>query len=44
MAEIMDCPQKTAESRVRLAHDQIRKVMNANDATTLEALEELWSV
>lgn len=44
MAEIMDCPQKTAESRVRLAHEQIRKVMNANDATTIEALEELWGV
>ncbi len=41
MAEIVDCPQKTAESRVRLAHEQLRKAMSAADAA---ALEELWNV
>ncbi|HEX3051798.1 MAG TPA: RNA polymerase sigma factor [Aggregatilineaceae bacterium] len=41
MAEIMDCPQKTAESRVRLAHEQLRSAMSAADRA---ALEELWSV
>jgi RNA polymerase sigma-70 factor (ECF subfamily) len=40
MAEILGCPQKTAESRVRLAHEQLRKAMNTADAA---ALEELWS-
>jgi len=40
MAGILGCPQKTAESRVRLAHEQLRKVMNTADAA---ALEELWS-
>jgi RNA polymerase sigma-70 factor (ECF subfamily) len=41
MAEIMDCPQKTAESRVRLAHEQLRKAMRAADAA---AWEELWGI
>ena len=41
MAVIMDCPQKTAESRVRLAHEQLRQAMNAADAA---ALAELWQV
>jgi len=41
MAEIMGCPQKTAESRVRLAHEQLRKAMSAADQA---ALEELWSI
>jgi RNA polymerase sigma-70 factor (ECF subfamily) len=41
MAAIMDCPQKTAESRVRLAHEQLRRAMSAADAA---ALEELWNV
>ncbi len=27
IAEIMDCPQKTAESRVRLAHDALRGLL-----------------
>lgn len=27
IAEVMDCPQKTAESRVRLAHDSLRGVL-----------------
>lgn len=41
MAAIMDCPQKTAESRVRLAHEQLRGAMSAADAA---ALAELWQV
>ncbi|NDJ75659.1 MAG: sigma-70 family RNA polymerase sigma factor [Chloroflexi bacterium] len=41
MAEIIGCPQKTAESRVRLAHEQLRKAMSAADRS---ALEELWSI
>lgn len=41
MADILDIPQKTAESRVRLAHEQLRKVMSAADRA---ALEELWNV
>lgn len=41
MAEIMGCPQKTAESRVRLAHEQLRRAMSAADQA---ALEELWSM
>lgn len=41
MAEIMGCPQKTAESRVRLAHEQLREAMSAADRA---ALEELWSI
>lgn len=41
MAEIMDCPQKTAESRVRLAHEQLRRAMSGSDQA---ALEELWSM
>lgn len=40
MAEVMDCPQKTAESRVRLAHEQLRKAMSGTDQS---ALEELWN-
>jgi RNA polymerase sigma-70 factor (ECF subfamily) len=41
MAKIMDCPQKTAESRVRLAHEQLRQAMSAADRA---ALEELWHI
>lgn len=41
MAEIMECPQKTAESRIRLAHEQLRKAMSPADRA---ALEDLWSV
>jgi len=40
MADILDCPQKTAESRVRLAHEALRAAMTASDVTLLE---ELWS-
>lgn len=41
MAEILDIPQKTAESRVRLAHEQLRKAMSTADRA---ALEELWNI
>lgn len=41
MAEVMGCPQKTAESRVRLAHDRLREAMSTADQS---ALEELWSM
>jgi RNA polymerase sigma-70 factor (ECF subfamily) len=41
MADVLDCPQKTAESRVRLAHEALREVMTAADDVAL--LEELWS-
>lgn len=34
MAAVMDCPQKTAESRVRLAHDALRALL-ADDAPDL---------
>jgi RNA polymerase sigma-70 factor (ECF subfamily) len=38
MAEIMDCPQKTAESRVRLAHEQLRVILKPASALLLEEL------
>lgn len=38
MAEIMDCPQKTAESRVRLAHEQLRRAMTPADRAALDEL------
>ncbi len=41
MAAIIGIPQKTAESRVRLAHEQLRKAMSAADRATLE---ELWNI
>jgi RNA polymerase sigma-70 factor (ECF subfamily) len=41
MADVLGCPQKTAESRVRLAHEALREVMTAADDVAL--LEELWS-
>ncbi|MFN8378767.1 MAG: sigma-70 family RNA polymerase sigma factor [Anaerolineae bacterium] len=40
IAEIMDCPQKTAESRVRLAHETMRKAL---DGPGQGLLEELWA-
>lgn len=40
MAEVMDCPQKTAESRIRLAHEALGKTLGA---AGLALLEELWS-
>jgi|SRR5690606_33560383 len=38
MAEIMHCPQKTAESRVRLAHDALRGLLQADGPGLLEEL------
>ncbi len=38
IAEVMDCPQKTAESRVRLAHDALRGLLTAEGRELLEAL------
>jgi RNA polymerase sigma-70 factor (ECF subfamily) len=38
MADVIGCPQKTAESRVRLAHDQLRGLLQQADAPNL--LEE----
>ncbi len=40
MADVLDCPQKTAESRVRLAHEALREAMHSADAALIE---ELWS-
>ena len=40
MADILDCPQKTAESRIRLAHEALRAAMVSTDVILLE---ELWS-
>lgn len=40
MADVLDCPQKTAESRVRLAHEALRAAMSPAD---IGLLEELWS-
>lgn len=39
MAEVMGCPQKTAESRVRLAHEALRGLLQGQDL-----LEELASI
>jgi RNA polymerase sigma-70 factor, ECF subfamily len=41
IAEVMDCPQKTAESRVRLAHEKLRSVL---EPVGQGLLEELLSV
>lgn len=38
IAEVMGCPQKTAESRVRLAHKQLRDVMESEGRGLLEEL------
>lgn len=38
IADMMGCPQKTAESRVRLAHERLRDTLQPG------LLEELWSV
>ena len=40
MAEILGCPQKTAESRIRLAHEALGRALGA---TGEMLLEELWS-
>lgn len=39
MAEALGCPQKTAESRVRLAHEALRRALGAEGALLLE---EVW--
>lgn len=41
MADILNIPLKTAESRVRLAHNALRKAMISADAVNLEAVWEL---
>ncbi len=41
MADVLDCPAKTAESRVRLAHEALRAALSTADDIAL--LEELWS-
>lgn len=38
IAEVMDCPQKTAESRVRLAHEKLRGVLQPVGPGLLEEL------
>lgn len=38
MAQVMDCPQKTAESRVRLAHEQLRGLLQPAAEHLLESL------
>ena len=38
MAAVMDCPQKTAESRVRLAHEALRGVLQEEGQMLLEEL------
>jgi RNA polymerase sigma-70 factor (ECF subfamily) len=38
MAEIIGCPQKTAESRVRLAHERLRNLLQPVGAHLLEEL------
>jgi len=38
VAEIMDCPLKTAESRVRLAHDRLRSLLNEHGRGLLDEL------
>jgi RNA polymerase sigma-70 factor (ECF subfamily) len=41
IAAVMGCPQKTAESRVRLAHTQLRTVMNQDGRALLDELMSL---
>lgn len=38
IAEVMDCPQKTAESRVRLAQEKLRGLLSAEAQGLLEEL------
>lgn len=38
IADVMDCPQKTAESRVRLAHDKLRGLLHPVGQSLLEEL------
>lgn len=39
MAEVLQCPQKTAESRIRLAHNAMHKTLGEQGR---QLLEELW--
>lgn len=41
IAEVMDCPQKTAESRVRLAHNQLRDSLRDEGHGLLQELLRL---
>lgn len=41
IAEVMDCPAKTAESRVRLAHEMLRGLLHSGEGEAL--LQELLS-
>lgn len=41
IAEIMDCPQKTAESRVRLAHKKLRTTMQGHGQALLEEILQI---
>ncbi len=38
MSAVLNCPEKTAESRVRLAHEALRKAMHAADIRKLAEL------
>ncbi|MFZ4815146.1 MAG: RNA polymerase sigma factor [Phototrophicaceae bacterium] len=38
IAEVMGCPQKTAESRVRIAHEQLRNLLMAEGSEWLHEL------
>lgn len=38
MADVLGCPQKTAESRVRLAHEALRSALTAEDVEWIEEL------
>ncbi|MBN1965984.1 MAG: sigma-70 family RNA polymerase sigma factor [Anaerolineae bacterium] len=39
MADVLGCPQKTAESRIRLAHEALARALGESGQTLLE---ELW--
>lgn len=38
IAEVIGCPQKTAESRVRLAHERLRRLLQPHSEHLLDAL------
>jgi RNA polymerase sigma-70 factor, ECF subfamily len=40
IAEVMNCPQKTAESRVRLAHEALRGLLHSDGLSLLEELAD----
>lgn len=41
MADIMDCPQKTAESRVRLAHEKLKDILRPVGRGLLDELLQI---